>query len=153
MEHASLKIAAATAVAAVSIGIAGPIANAAEAHRTTAAAVSAPAVSDVELAAFKTMKPQPATTGKVGVSAAALAETAGTASTEEMQIQGRLSGIIKMLKKSPKHFKAAIKAAKRGWGAYQNWINSLPWYSPVKWALKTLPPQILWDLFQYLVNQ
>jgi hypothetical protein len=71
----------------------------------------------------------------------------------ERAAKGRLSAIIRLLKKSRRLYRAAVKAAKRGRGAFNRWVNSLSNFNPVKWAIKALPDVILFQLIDWLSSQ
>ncbi|HEU4408501.1 MAG TPA: hypothetical protein VFS43_24780 [Polyangiaceae bacterium] len=67
------------------------------------------------------------------------------ATVEEARAQGErlarargFGAIIKLLRKSPKLFTAAVRAAKGGYGAFNRWVNGLSNFNPAKWALKGL---------------
>ncbi|MEV7466137.1 hypothetical protein AB0O20_06430 [Streptomyces kronopolitis] len=158
MNRKGLRIAAATAMAGVAFGVAAPAANAAEAHRTAAAA---PAVSAAELAAMKAANPASATNGEAGITPQQLAEMTALAKAAGAQPDsgassslagGKLGSLINLLKKSPGLLKAAVKAAKGGARAFEKWTNSLSNWNPVKWAIKSAPDYIIYQLIDYLVN-
>ncbi|MCC3774181.1 hypothetical protein [Streptomyces sp. UNOB3_S3] len=150
MNRKSVRIAAATAMAAISLGVAIPAANAVEAHRNTAS-VSTLAISEAQLAALKTANPRSATNGEASISAAELAAlTAAANAGEGQQFGGKIDAIIALLKKSPGLFKAAVNAAKKGAGAFKDWVDGLSDWNPVKWTLQALPGEAMIELVRYL---
>ncbi|RXS84224.1 hypothetical protein EST92_11745 [Streptomyces sp. TM32] len=157
MNRNGLRIAAATAMAGVAFGVVAPAANAVEAHRAVAAA---PVVSAAELAAMKAANPASATNGEAGITPQQLAEMTALAKAAGAQPDerasslagGKLGSLINLLKKSPGLLKAAVKAAKGGARAFEQWTNSLSNWNPVKWAIKSAPDYIIYQLIDYLVN-
>ncbi|MDT0451496.1 hypothetical protein [Streptomyces hesseae] len=151
MNRKSLRIAAATAMAAISLGVAIPAANAVEAHRNTAS-VSTLTISEVQLTALKAANPRSATNGEAGISAAELAALTAAANAGEGQemFGGKIDAIIALLKKSPGLFKAAVNAAKKGAGAFKDWVDGLSDWNPVKWTLQALPGEAMIELVRYL---
>lgn len=151
MNRKSLRIAAATAMAAVALGVAVPAANAVEAHRATTSA-SALTIPEADLAALKAANPRSATNGEAGISVAEFAALTAAANTIEGQqaFGGKFSAIIELLKKSPGLFKAAVNAAKKGANAFSDWVDGLSNWNPVKWAIQALPGEALTELVRYL---
>lgn len=125
--------------AVLGLGIAGPAFGAtAEAGRTTAPAAAVQ---------------QNAASGFSAADTAALRQI-GFSTKEIQQLQqdvakkGGLGTLLKILKKAGK-LKSAVKAAKKGWGAFKKWYSKLP--RPVRWALKAAGWSTnAWDLYKLL---
>ncbi|MEU4208956.1 hypothetical protein AB0F13_02940 [Streptomyces sp. NPDC026206] len=45
-----------------------------------------------------------------------------------------------------------MKAAKKGAGAFNDWVNGLSNWNPVKWAIKGAPSELLYELIRYLAG-
>ncbi|MEU3533462.1 MULTISPECIES: hypothetical protein [Streptomyces] len=151
MKHNYIRMAAATAMAGVTFGIAAPAANAVEANRAAVAA----SVSAADFEALKTANPASATNGEAEMTAQEFAELTaeGEAQSGLVAVKGKAGAVIALLKKSPGLFKAAVKAAKKGARAFESWVNSLSNWNPVKWAIKSAPDAIIWEVIKYLANQ
>jgi hypothetical protein len=131
---------AASVVAAVALGVAAPAASAVEGNRTVAT-TGAPHSAAV-----------PTATVEVYPEVELSSETAARAEGERVAL-GKLSALKALLKKSQPLFKAAVKAAKRGKAAFDNWVNSLSNFNPVKWAIKGSPSYIVSELIAWLAQQ
>ncbi|GHE27721.1 hypothetical protein GCM10017673_32450 [Streptosporangium violaceochromogenes] len=72
----------------------------------------------------------------------------------EVAAAGGLAGIIALLRRlGVAVWRAAVQAAKRGRGAFMDWVNSLSPFNPLKWAIKLLPDVILHQLIDWLAGQ
>ncbi|MFF7234622.1 hypothetical protein [Streptomyces sioyaensis] len=109
---------------------------------------------------MKAANPASASNGEARITPQQLAELTALAKAGEAQQDGRasslaggtLGSLINLLKKSPGLFKAAAKAAKGGTRSFERWTNSLSNWNPVKWAIKSAPDYIIYQLIDYLVN-
>ncbi|MEE6264321.1 hypothetical protein V2E29_01520 [Streptomyces diastatochromogenes] len=155
MNKNQIRIAAATAMAGIAFGIAAPAANATEVNCT------AGSVSAVELAALKAANPASAANGESEITPEQLTEMTALAKAAEAErgdqhrgerAAGKFGNIINLLKKSPDLMKAAVKAAKKGARAFENWVSSLSNWNPVKWAIKAAPEYLILQLIDYLRN-
>ena len=67
--------------------------------------------------------------------------------------QGGATAIIKLLRKAgPVVYRAAARAARKGRSAFVRWANSLSSLNPLKWAIKSLPSTVMWELIDYLAS-
>ncbi|AYN41617.1 hypothetical protein D9753_25130 [Streptomyces dangxiongensis] len=128
--NTKLRIAAATATAAIALGVAAPLASASEAARTpTVAAVQAQAVKDAgAVNAFTVV-----TSGRVD------APPAGV--TAKGQINDDLRELAKdivdyLKKKAKADYNKAKAAAKKGYAAFVKWVKSLKPNNPVRIILE-----------------
>ncbi|MFE1914467.1 hypothetical protein [Streptomyces anandii] len=117
-----LRIAAATVTAALALGIAAPMATAAEASRT-------PAVSAVQVSAVTT----PAQVNNVTLAAHAKTSPAKT----DPELQQAAKDIVNYIKKYlAKEYAKARAAAKKGYAAFVKWVKSLKPNNPVRIVLE-----------------
>ncbi|WP_055531700.1 hypothetical protein [Streptomyces graminilatus] len=134
------RIIATSVAAAVALGIAAPAASAVTAHPTGApvAAVHSATTTSATVEFYP----------EVELSSEAEAKAEG-----QRVALGRLGALQRLLEKSKPLFKAAVKAAKRGAVAFNNWVNSLSNFNPVKWAIKGSPGFVVQELIEWLANQ
>jgi hypothetical protein len=67
--------------------------------------------------------------------------------------KGGVTAIIKLLRKAgPVVYRAAARAATKGRNAFVRWVNSLSNFNPLKWAIKSLPSSVMWELVEYLAS-
>ncbi|MFF9410802.1 hypothetical protein ACF1B0_35590 [Streptomyces anandii] len=117
-----LRIAAATVTAALALGIAAPMATAAEASRT-------PAVSAVQVSAVTT----PAQVNNVTLATHAKTSPAKT----DPELQQAAKDIVNYIKKYlAKEYAKARAAAKKGYAAFVKWVKSLKPNNPVRIVLE-----------------
>ncbi|MEU8888800.1 hypothetical protein [Streptomyces sp. NPDC048442] len=151
MNRQKIRIAAASALAAVAFGVAAPSAHAAESGRTPAPAVSVQHADAARLATLIAQNPAAATNGEAGLNAAVIAQLQNQ--QEVQQGSPRAEAIKALLKKSGSLFKAAVKNAKKGADAYRKWVDSLSNFNPVKWTLKALPGAVQYEIIDWLAKQ
>ncbi|TYB47767.1 hypothetical protein [Actinomadura chibensis] len=137
-QRLATRAAGVSLAAVLGLGIAGP----------ASAATAQPARTAVPVTAVQ----QPAASGFSAADTAAMRQI-GFSTQEIQQLQdaarkGGLGTLIKILKKAGK-LKSAVKAAKKGWGAFKKWYSKLP--RPVRWALKAAGwSSNAWDLYKLL---
>ncbi|MEU7260960.1 hypothetical protein AB0B21_34915 [Streptomyces rimosus] len=133
MNRNTLRMSAATVMAAVAFGIAAPAAIAAESPSPSASqTLSAPQAR--QLLASPEISAELGQEGRAAVTAVA----DGTAS--DAQTRGAASSAAKALinlikKQGGAFFKKAVAAAKKGTASFTKWAKDLPWYHPVRIAV------------------
>ncbi|MGW4646669.1 hypothetical protein [Kitasatospora sp. NPDC004289] len=153
MNRKHIRLAAASALAAVALGVAAPAANAAEAHRAPAAAVALQQADTARLVTLIQQSPAAATNGEAGLTAAELAELRNLQNQQVQYGSPKAEAIKALLKKSGSLFKAGIRAAKNGADAYRKWVDSLSNLNPLKWTLKALPGAVQLEVIDWLAQQ
>ncbi|MGW2701698.1 hypothetical protein [Streptomyces sp. NPDC001340] len=126
--NTKLRLAAATATAAIALGMAAPLANASEAARTpTVASMQTQAVTDAGVVnAFTT---------SARTAAAHDAVLNGTASDQDLRDVAKY--IIKFLQtKAKADYLKAKAAAKKGYAAFVKWVKSLKPSNPIRIVLE-----------------
>ncbi|MFI5803677.1 hypothetical protein [Streptomyces sp. NPDC051561] len=151
MNRQKIRIAAASALAAVAFGVAAPAAQAAESGRITASAASVQYADAARLATLITANPAAATNGEAGLNAAAVAELQDQ--QQVLRASAKVEAAKALLKKSGSLLKGAVKAAKKGADSYRKWVDSLSNFNPVKWTLKALPGAVQYELIDWLAKQ
>lgn len=148
-----LRIVAATATAAVALGVAAPMASAVEHTRATTAVSasqtqSAPQTSTVRTTAL--------TNSLTALGPAPSSGAAHSAAVSEVQLKGGGGAagraLLSLLRKAGgKTWSAAKQAARGGVKKFKAWANGLSWRDPVKWAVKAASTQtILWVIDQLI---
>ncbi|MEW2029688.1 hypothetical protein AB0901_04055 [Streptomyces roseifaciens] len=140
MNSKSLRIAAATVMAAVALGVAGPAASAAEANRAPAAqsvVTQAPQLTADQarqLLASPELSAELGAEGRAAVQAVADGQASPGVAASAASRAGK--AIIDLIKKQgPAFFKKAVEAAKKGTSAFNKWVSDLPWWHPVRLAI------------------
>ncbi|MFJ6694937.1 hypothetical protein ACIQM4_02530 [Streptomyces sp. NPDC091272] len=152
MNHNSIRYAAATALAAVTLGVAAPMASATEAHRAVPAQVSVEQITAADLVSLIAASPAAQTNGEASLTPEALQELQEI-SEQRQYAGGRVGAAIALLKKSGGLVKAGAKAALGGIKKYNDWVSSLSNWNPVKWALKGLPTAAQYEVYEWLRKQ
>ncbi|MFE0173235.1 hypothetical protein ACFWZ2_13015 [Streptomyces sp. NPDC059002] len=152
MNRKPIRYVAATAMAAVALGVAAPMASAVEAQRNTATQVSVDRISADELAALIAASPAAQSNGEAELTPEILQELQQL-QEQPQYAKGRLGAVIEVLKKSGGLVKSGAKAALKGWKKYNEWVNSLSNWNPVKWTLKSLPTAVQWEVYEWLRKQ
>ncbi|WP_206506686.1 hypothetical protein [Streptomyces chrestomyceticus] len=141
MNRNTLRMSAATVMAAVTFGIAAPAAIATEASSPSASqTLSAPQAR--QLLALPEISAELGQEGRAAVKAVA----DGTAS--DAQTRGAASNAAKALinlikKQGGAFFKKAVDAAKKGTASFKKWAEGLPWYHPVRLAVAASGADVL----------
>ncbi|MFI2077512.1 hypothetical protein [Streptomyces triculaminicus] len=140
MNQKSLRISAATVMAAVALGVAVPAATAAESHRAPAAQSVAMQTSELTASQVRQLLASPEIVaeldaeGRAAVQAVADGQAAPGVAAGAASSAGK--AIINLIKKQgPAFFKKAVEAAKKGTGAFNKWATDLPWWHPVRLAI------------------
>ncbi len=143
MKRTTLRAAGVSALAAVAFGIAAPAASAA-----TAAPVRTVAVAQTADVQHSTGSLSLSTAGNTAAPA-----IGGPANGEAAQANvGKLvKAAWEAIKKSGLA-KKAWEAAKKGVTGFNDWVNSLSNWNPVKWAIKAVPGYAIPELISYILN-
>ncbi|MGW1076449.1 hypothetical protein [Streptomyces sp. NPDC002537] len=140
MNRKTLRISAATAMAAVAFGIAAPAASAADVNRAPAAQSAPAAQPELSAAQARQLLATPEISaelqgeGRAAVEAVAEGETSPRVKRSAASSAGKaLLNAIK--KQGPKFYKSAVNAAKGGTKSFKKWVDGLAWYHPVRIAI------------------
>ncbi|MDN3023256.1 hypothetical protein [Streptomyces sp. S.PB5] len=172
MKRKTLRMAAVSAVAAMTIGAGAGLAQAEDASVSVAAAAEA---ARAQAAEERAEAAAAAAAAKASLSAAdagaflahtELAAELSAADTESMRAvaEGRATelqarGVVgsaakalyKLIKKhGGKVFDDAVKAAKRGWSKFRSYMDGLAWYHPVRIAWVAAGGEVQYQLYSYI---
>ncbi|MBL1091775.1 hypothetical protein ACWCXK_12260 [Streptomyces sp. NPDC001739] len=130
----TMRMAATALAAAVTLGIAAPMAGAAQHSRT-------PVVSSVQVGAVRSAGDVNTLTA---VTYAAGLDKAQVPGISGKDAKDRAKAIVKFLKKVlGKHYKEARAAAKKGVAAFRKWVKTLKPSSPVRIVLEKVDKYVL----------
>ncbi|MEW2525392.1 hypothetical protein [Streptomyces sp. NPDC047071] len=158
MKRTTLRMSAATAMAAVAFGIAAPAASAVEDHRTEAPVATATQTDSVLSAAeAKALLATPEIHAELTPDARAELKAVADGSATEVQAKGAASSAGKavwnLIKKAgPKVVKAAKKAAGK-YSTFRNWVNDLKWYNPIKLAWMAAGQETQYRIWKFIHDQ
>ncbi|GAA3026943.1 hypothetical protein GCM10020229_42840 [Kitasatospora albolonga] len=154
MKTRHLRIAAATALAAVAIGVAAPAANAAD-HTRTSAASTAPVTLTAPQAravlASPELRPHLDATDRTLLRA--VADGNATPELQRGAASSAAKAALAALKKAGgKLWSGAKSAAAKGYPAFKQWLDGLPWYHPVRIAIAALGGEGIKQLIDLINN-
>ncbi|GGV42402.1 hypothetical protein [Streptomyces spectabilis] len=158
MKRTTLRVSAATAMAAVTFGIAAPAASAGEEHHAKAPVVAAaPAKSALSAAEAEALLATPAVRAELTPEARAELRAVADGTATEAQAKGAASSAAKafwkLVKKAgPKVVKAAKKAARK-YSTFRNWVNDLKWYNPIKLAWMAAGQEAQYRIWKFVHSQ
>ncbi|MBH1939074.1 hypothetical protein I5Q34_33265 [Streptomyces sp. AV19] len=140
MNPKSLRIASATVMAAVALGVAVPAASAADTPRAATAQSVAVSTPGLTASQARQMLASPEITAELDANGRAaiqaVADGQATPGVANSAASSAGKAIINLIKKQgPAFFKKAVAAAKKGTGAFNKWVGDLPWYHPVRLAI------------------
>ncbi|MEV4872323.1 hypothetical protein [Streptomyces syringium] len=157
----NLRIAAATVMAAVALGVAAPAAGATEsgqapaAHNRTVAAAALELELTPEHARLVLQTPEVASrlTAEERAAVQALADSESSERVKRGLGSSAAKAAWAAIKKAgPSTVNAAKKAAKKGAKGLKDWANGLSWKSPIRWTIGQLPAAALEELIRYLLS-
>jgi hypothetical protein len=151
MNRNTLRMAAISAVAAVSLGAGAGLAQASEAT-TRPAATANGQFGPTEARALLS---NPAVAAELRSADArslrAVADGTATEAQTRSAIGGAAKALFKLLKKyGGKIYNGAVKAAKAGWSKFRSYMNGLPWYHPVRVAWVAAGAEAQYQLYTYI---
>ncbi|AWW39185.1 hypothetical protein ADL00_24230 [Streptomyces sp. AS58] len=151
MNRSTLRLAAVSAVAAVTLGAGAGLAQASQAAEARPAAAPA-ALSAADARALLT-NPAVKAELKAEDTRALRAVADGTASKAQSRaaISGAVKALFNLMKRhGGKLWDDAVKAAKSGWGKFRSYMNGLSWYHPVRIAWVALGAEAQYQLYTYI---
>ncbi|MFI1801220.1 hypothetical protein ACH427_28280 [Streptomyces sp. NPDC020379] len=137
MNKNHIRMAVATAVTAIALGIAAPAANAAGTQSASTTRSVSVAQPELTASQARQLLQSPEFSSELSAEGRALVEAVAEGDSSPRVTRGAASSagkaIIAAIKKQgPKFFDAAVKAAKGGAGSFKKWADGLSWYHPVR---------------------
>ncbi|SDO07499.1 hypothetical protein SAMN04487981_108146 [Streptomyces sp. cf386] len=152
MTRNTLRMAAVSAMAAVTLGAGAGLAQASEAtHARTASAteVSLSAAQARTFLASPTVKAE--LSAKDTQSVRAVADGKATKAQNRGAASSAVKALYNLMKRhGGKLWDDAVKAAKSGWGKFRGYMNGLPWYHPVRIAWVAAGGEVQYALWSYI---
>ncbi|MFE0173236.1 hypothetical protein ACFWZ2_13020 [Streptomyces sp. NPDC059002] len=152
MNRKQLQIGAATAMAAVALGVAAPAASAVERARTattSTAPVELSAAQAEQILASPELRPHLGGDAQVLLQAVAEGDTRPEIQRGAVDSAAKAAfGLIK--KAGGKVLSGAANAAKKGVPAFKKWADGLAWYHPVRLAVAALGGEAVKQLVSML---
>ncbi|ELS55003.1 hypothetical protein [Streptomyces viridochromogenes] len=152
MKRNTLRLAAVSALAAVTLGTGAGLAQASETTHARTAAAAEVTLSAADARALLANRAAVAGLNAADVqSVRAVAD--GTAT--KAQTRGAASSAVKALynlmkRHGGKLYDDAVKAAKKGWTKFRSYMNGLPWYHPVRIAWVAAGGEVQYALWSYI---
>lgn len=152
MTRKTLRMAAVSAMAAMTLSAGAGLAQASEATQTrTEATVAAP----VSAADARAILANPDFTAELDAADVRSIQAVADGTATEVQARGAIGSaakaLYKLLKKhGGKVFEGAKKAAQASWGKFRSYMDSLPWYHPVRIAWIAAGGEVQYQLYSYI---
>ncbi|MDT6986608.1 hypothetical protein ACFSUJ_18350 [Streptomyces lusitanus] len=153
MTRNTLRLAAVSAVAAVTVGAGASLAQASQATASARPAASSQVTLSAADARAVLANPTVSAQLTAGDTASLRAVANGTAT--DVQARGAVGAaakaLYKLLKKhGGKVYNGAVKAAKSNWGKFRSYMDGLPWYHPVRIAWVAAGAEAQYQLYSYI---
>lgn len=152
MNRNTLRLAAVSALAAVTLGTGAGLAQASEA---TQARTAAAAEVTLSAAQARTLLANPAVKAELSAQEVQSVRAVADGSATKAQTRGAVSSAVKALynlmkRHGGKLYDDAVKAAKQGWGKFRSYMNGLAWYHPVRIAWVAAGAEAQYQLYTYI---
>lgn len=152
MTRNTLRMAAVSAMAAVTLGAGAGLVQASEAtHARTASATEV----SLSAAQARTFLASPTVKAELSAKDTQSVRAVADGKASKAQTRGAASSAVKALynlmkRHGGKLWDDAVKAAKSGWGKFRGYMNGLPWYHPVRIAWVAAGGEVQYALWSYI---
>lgn len=151
MHRNTLRMAAVSALTAVTLGAGAGLAQASPAAPVRPAATQATLSASEARALLGNSAFTAELTAKDAKTLRAVADGKATRAQSSFVLGGAARGVIALMRKhGGKLWSGAVSAAKKGWGKFHAYMNGLAWYHPVRVAYVAAGGEVQYQIFKYL---